>query len=58
MSFFFFKKKKSNIGYFKVFGCKFFILNTKDNLRKFDAILDVEIFLGYSLSRKDFRVLN
>ena len=26
------KNKKPNISYFKVFGCKCFILNTKDNL--------------------------
>ena len=31
------KNKKPNISYFKVFGCKCFILNTKDNLGKFDA---------------------
>ena len=40
------KNKKPNISYFKVFGCKCFILNTKDNLGKFDAKLDVGIFLG------------
>ena len=40
------KNKKLNIGYFKVFRCKCFILNTKDNLGKFDAKLDVRIFLG------------
>ena len=52
------KNKKPNIGYFKVFGCKCFILNTKDNLGKFDAKLDVGIFLGYSTSSKAFRVFN
>ena len=31
------KHRKPNIGYFKVFGCKCFILNTKNNLGKFDA---------------------
>ena len=30
------KDRKPNIGYFKVFGCKYFILNTKDNFGKFD----------------------
>ena len=29
--------RKLNISYFKVFGCKCFVLNTKDNLGKFDA---------------------
>ena len=50
--------KKPNISYFKVFGCKCFILNTKDNLWKFDAKLDVGIFLGYSTLSKAFRVFN
>ena len=52
------KNKKPNISYFIVFGCKYFILNTKDNLGKFDAKSDVGIFLGYSTSSKAFRVFN
>nr|CAN81294.1 hypothetical protein VITISV_003263 [Vitis vinifera] len=52
------KNKKPNISYFKVFGCKCFILNTKDNLGKFDAKSNVGIFLGYSTSSKAFRVFN
>ena len=52
------KNKKPNISYFKVFGCKCFILNTKDNLGNFDAKSDVGIFLGYSTSSKAFRVFN
>ncbi|KAH9733812.1 Integrase catalytic domain-containing protein [Citrus sinensis] len=52
------KDKKPNIGYFKVFGCKRFILNTKDNLGKFDPKSDVSIFLGYSNSSKAYRVYN
>ena len=52
------KNKKPNISYFKAFGCKCFILNTKDNLGKFDAKSDVGIFLGYSTSSKAFRVFN
>ena len=39
-------------------GDKCFILNTKDNLGKFDAKADVGIFLGYSTSSKAFRVFN
>ena len=27
--------RKPNVSYFKLFGCKFFVLNTKDNLGKF-----------------------
>ena len=52
------KNKKPNISYFKVFGSKCFILNTKDNLGKFDAKSSVGIFLGYSLSSKAYRVFN
>ena len=52
------KNKKPNISYFKVFGSKFFILNTKDNLGKCDAKSNVGIFLGYSSSSKAYRVFN
>ena len=50
--------KTRNISYFKVFGCKCFILNTKDNPGKFDAKSDIGIFLSYSTSSKVFRVFN
>jgi hypothetical protein len=52
------KGRTSNIGYFKVFGCKCFILNDKDNLGKFDAKSDERIFLGYSINSKAYRVYN
>ncbi|KAH9697694.1 Integrase catalytic domain-containing protein [Citrus sinensis] len=52
------KDRKPNIGYFKVFGCKYFVLNTKDNLGKFDPKSYVGIFLGYSNSSKAYRVYN
>ena len=29
--------RKPNVSYFRVFGCKYFVLNTKNNLGKFDA---------------------
>ena len=54
----FWKDRKLNIDYFKVFGCKYFILNTKDNLGKFDSKSDAGIFLGYSNSSKAYRVYN
>jgi len=50
--------RKPQIGYFRVFGCKCFILNTKDNLGKFDAKSDEGIFLGYSTISKAYRVFN
>ena len=46
------------IDYFKVFGCKCFILNTKDNLNKFDAKSVEGIFLGHSSHSKAYRVFN
>ena len=52
------KNKKLNISYFKVFGSKCFIVNTKDNLGKFDAKSNVGIYLGYSSSSKAYRVFN
>ena len=52
------KNHKPNISYFKVFGSKCFILNTKDNLGKFNAKSSVRIFFGYSLSSKAYRVFN
>ena len=42
----------------KIFGCKCFILNTKDNLGKFDPKSDVGILLGYSNTSKAYRVYN
>ena len=46
------KHKKPNIDYFKVFGCKCFILNTKDNLGKFDPNLILVFFLDIQTQAK------
>nr|GEU41351.1 hypothetical protein [Tanacetum cinerariifolium] len=46
------------IGFLKPFGCLVMILNTLDNLSKFEAKGDEGYFLGYSISRKAFRVFN
>ena len=48
------KQKKTQIRY----GCKCFILNTKENLGKFDSKADEGIFLSYSTSSKSYRVFN
>ena len=51
------QKKKPNIFYFKIFGCKYFILiNGKDKLDKFDAKFDESIFLGYPSSSKVYSI--
>jgi len=42
------KGRKSNISYFHPFGCQCFIVNTKNNLGKFDSKCDNGILLEYS----------
>nr|GFB74840.1 ribonuclease H-like domain-containing protein [Tanacetum cinerariifolium] len=46
------------IGFLKPFRCHVMILNTLDNLGKFEAKGDEGYFLGYSMSSKAFRVFN
>ena len=46
------------VSYFKIFGCKCFILNTRDALDKFDARSNEDIFVGYSTHSKAYRIFN
>nr|GEX32163.1 hypothetical protein [Tanacetum cinerariifolium] len=46
------------IGFLKPFGCHVMILNTLDNLGKFETKGDEGYFIGYSMSSKAFRVFN
>nr|GEV08573.1 retrovirus-related Pol polyprotein from transposon TNT 1-94 [Tanacetum cinerariifolium] len=46
------------IGFHKPFGCHVMILNTLDNLEKFEAKGDDGYFFRYSISSKAFRVFN
>nr|GEY76838.1 retrovirus-related Pol polyprotein from transposon TNT 1-94 [Tanacetum cinerariifolium] len=46
------------IGFLKPFGYHVMILNTLDNLGKFEAKEDEGYFIGYSMSSKAFRVFN
>nr|GEY41324.1 hypothetical protein [Tanacetum cinerariifolium] len=46
------------IGFLKPFGCHVMILNTLDNLGKFEPKEDKGYFIGYSMSSKAFRVFN
>nr|GEU61551.1 hypothetical protein [Tanacetum cinerariifolium] len=46
------------IGFLKPFRCHVMILNTLDNLGKFNAKGDEGYFIGYSMSSKAFRVFN
>ena len=48
--------RNPKISYLRVFRCKCFLLNTKNNLGKFDSKADEGIFLGYFTSSKAYRV--
>ncbi|GKD48871.1 retrovirus-related pol polyprotein from transposon TNT 1-94 [Tanacetum coccineum] len=50
--------RKPTIDYFRVFGRKCFILNTKDYLTKFDPKSYEGVFLGYSQNSKAYIILN
>ncbi|GJY63672.1 retrotransposon-related protein [Tanacetum coccineum] len=52
------RRRKPSLEYFKVFGSKCFILNTKDYLTKFDLKSYEGVFLGYSQNSKAYVVLN
>jgi hypothetical protein len=50
--------RKCNIAYFRVFGCKYFILKKGTRLGKFEKKCDEGFLLGYSTSSKAYRVWN
>ncbi|GKE72039.1 retrovirus-related pol polyprotein from transposon TNT 1-94 [Tanacetum coccineum] len=52
------RNRKPSLEYFRAFGCKVFILNTKVHLTKFDAKSYEGVFLGYSQTSKAYIVLN
>ncbi|GJV93823.1 putative ribonuclease H-like domain-containing protein [Tanacetum coccineum] len=49
---------KPALSFMRLFECHVTILNTLDNLGKFDGKSDEGFFVGYSLSSKAFRVYN
>nr|GFC60016.1 hypothetical protein [Tanacetum cinerariifolium] len=51
-----FNGRTPTIGFLKPFGCHVMILNTLDNLGKFEAKGDEGYFIRYSMSSKAFRV--
>ncbi|GJV45902.1 retrovirus-related pol polyprotein from transposon TNT 1-94 [Tanacetum coccineum] len=53
-----FRGRKPSLEYFKEFGSKCFILNSKDYLTKFDPKSHEGVFLGYSQNSKAYIVLN
>ncbi|KAJ9544292.1 hypothetical protein OSB04_023999 [Centaurea solstitialis] len=52
------EQRKPNIDYFRVFGCKCYVLNDRDDLGKFEPKSDESIFIGYSHNSKAYRVFN
>ncbi|GKE23207.1 retrovirus-related pol polyprotein from transposon TNT 1-94 [Tanacetum coccineum] len=50
--------RKPTLDYFRVFGSKCFILNTKDYLTKFDPKSYEGVFLAYSQNTKAYIILN
>nr|GEX33943.1 retrovirus-related Pol polyprotein from transposon TNT 1-94 [Tanacetum cinerariifolium] len=50
--------RKPTLDCFRVFGSKFFILNTKDYLIKFDPKTYKGVFLGYAQNSKAYIILN
>lgn len=52
------KGRKPNLKYFHVFGCVCYVLNDRDQLSKFDARSDKEMFLGYASNSRAYRVYN
>ncbi|GJV33088.1 putative ribonuclease H-like domain-containing protein [Tanacetum coccineum] len=53
-----FRGFKPTLSFMRPFGCHVTILNTLDNLGKFDGKSDEGFFVGYSLYSKAFRVYN
>ncbi|GJV35725.1 putative ribonuclease H-like domain-containing protein [Tanacetum coccineum] len=53
-----FRGLKPALNFMRPFGCHVTILNTFNNLGKFDGKSDEGFFVGYSLSSKAFRVYN
>nr|GFA45691.1 retrovirus-related Pol polyprotein from transposon TNT 1-94 [Tanacetum cinerariifolium] len=51
-----FNSRTPAVGFLKPFGCHVMILNTLDNLGKFEVKGDKGYFIGYSMSSKAFRV--
>ena len=51
-------ERKPNIAYFRVFGCKCYILKKGTRLSKFQSKCDEGFLLGYSSNSKAYRVYN
>ncbi|GJT22289.1 retrovirus-related pol polyprotein from transposon TNT 1-94 [Tanacetum coccineum] len=50
--------KKPDLSFFHIFGSLCYPTNDHDDLGKFDAKADIEIFVGYAPAKKAFRIYN
>nr|GEV84640.1 retrovirus-related Pol polyprotein from transposon TNT 1-94 [Tanacetum cinerariifolium] len=51
-------KRKPNIKFFRVFGCKCYLLNDYENVGKLKGKGDIRVFVGYSKEYAAFRIYN
>nr|GFC46041.1 retrovirus-related Pol polyprotein from transposon TNT 1-94 [Tanacetum cinerariifolium] len=51
-------KRKSNIKFFRVFGCRCYLLNDYEDVGKLKAKGDIRVFVGYSKESAAFRIYN
>ncbi|GJS59755.1 retrovirus-related pol polyprotein from transposon TNT 1-94 [Tanacetum coccineum] len=51
-------KRKPNIKFFHVFGCRCYLLNDYDDVGKLNAKGDIRVFVGYSKESAAFRIYN
>nr|GFB11547.1 hypothetical protein [Tanacetum cinerariifolium] len=51
-------KRKPNIKFFRVFGCKCYLLNEYEDVGKLKAKGDIGVFVGYSKESAAFRIYN
>nr|GFA87648.1 integrase, catalytic region, zinc finger, CCHC-type, peptidase aspartic, catalytic [Tanacetum cinerariifolium] len=51
-------KRKPNIKFFRVFGCRCYLLNNYEDVGKLKAYGDIGVFVGYSKESAAFRIYN
>nr|GFB24660.1 hypothetical protein [Tanacetum cinerariifolium] len=51
-------KRKPNIKFFRVFGCRCYLLNDYEDVGKLNAKGDIRVFVGYSKESAAFRIYN
>ena len=51
-------RRKPNVSYFRVFGCKCYIYKKRQHLGKFQRRCDIGFMVGYSANAKAYRVYN